>query len=155
MNERALHLQEAVDRFVELEKSAFAREERRAARNASYSSQQRQSSAIDMLDTEGWAVLTEYKQMLQPIWRAIMRLEGDALEGRNGAIWEVLSAFEYTLDIFHTLDARYKLDTNPTTQKLRTSLQLGIDKLDSYYQHLDDTPAYYAAVILRPQFKWG
>jgi len=97
--------------------------------------------------------LQEYKNILEPIWISTMKLEGDALKGRNGAIWEVLPVFEYILAGFHKLELRYKRTTK-TQSHFYTNLQLGIQKLDDYYKLLDDTPVYVAAVVLQPQLKW-
>jgi hypothetical protein len=47
-------------------------------------------------------------------WEATMRLEGEALEGRNGVLWEVLPMFEYILDCFYELVLGIKMTINST-----------------------------------------
>jgi hypothetical protein len=108
----------------------------------------------DALSNEDWHALTEYKIILEPLWEATMRLEGEALEGRNGALWEVLPMFEYILDCFYQLDFKYQDDEKSISQPFHASLQLGIQKADDYYKKTDESPAYLAAVILHPQYKW-
>jgi len=154
MIERAVHLRQAVDQFVD-EAESSSRTERRANKNRSGpASQKRPSIGDDGLDDEDWAVLVEYNNMLKPFWDATLKLEGDALDGRNGAIWEVLPIFEFLFDELFRLDRRYESSGDENLKMLHTSLQLGIDKLDEYYRLLDLAPVYLAAVILHPKFKW-
>ena len=82
-----------------------------------------------------------------------MRLEGEALEGRNGALWEALPMFEYILDCFYELDFKYQGDDQSNSQLFHASLQLGIQNADYYYKKADASPAFLAAVILHPQCK--
>ena len=37
---------------------------------------------------------------------------------------------------------------------LRHCVELGLQKLDQYHKHLDDTPVYLAALVLHPRYKW-
>ena len=154
MIERALQLKEAVERFIDQEIDDFERNARRSARGQIASASKRPSIVDDNLSSDDWFVLTEYKRILEPLWEATMMLEGDAIEGRNGAIWEVLPAYEFILQQFYDLDERYKQDPEENAWNFHTSLQLGIQKLDDYYRLLDETPAYLAAVVLHPQLKW-
>ena len=61
-----------------------------------------------------------------------MRLEGEALEGRNGALWGVLPMFEYILDFFYELDFKFQDDDQSNGQLFHASLQRGIQKADDY-----------------------
>ena len=155
MIERALQLKEAVERFIDQEIDDFESNERRSARSQVTSASKKRPSIInDNLSSDDWFVLTEYKRILEPIWEATMMLEGDAVNGRNGAIWEVLPVYEFILEQFYDLDEQYKKYPGENAQNFHTSLQLGIQKLDDYYWLLDETPAYLAAVVLHPQLKW-
>jgi hypothetical protein len=62
--------------------------------------------------------------------------------------------FEYILDCFYQLDFKYQDDEKSISQPFHASLQLGIQKADDYYKKTDESPAYLAAVILHPQYKW-
>jgi hypothetical protein len=62
--------------------------------------------------------------------------------------------YEFILDHFYQLDFKYENDKNKTSTLYHTSLQLGIQKADDYYKKTDESPAYLAAVILHPQYKW-
>jgi len=151
---RALDLRKAVDRFMELEEMDHVRSARRVARGQGEALEsQAVSFRQDILTADDWEILKTYRIMLEPIWDSTMKLEGDAVEGRNGAIWEVLPVFEYILDHFWNLSERFDL-SDETEERLKTSLELGIQKLDIYYKFLDDSPAYIAAVVLHPSFKW-
>ena len=63
----------------------------------------------------------------------------------------MLPTFEWLFSKFKCLFVQYKdhLDSH-----FRNCIQLGWDKLDEYYKHLDDTPVYLAALVLHPQYKW-
>ena len=154
MINRALHLKDAVDRFIDREASEHYQSTRIASRSQnSLPGTQQPSILDDTLTTEDWEILKHYQAILKPIWESTMKLEGDALQGRDGAMWEVLPVFEFMLEKFYSISAR--LDrSNEAEHLLYTSLELGIQKLDDYYKLLDDTPAYMAAVVLHPQFKW-
>ncbi|KAI9765792.1 MAG: hypothetical protein M1839_005303 [Geoglossum umbratile] len=64
----------------------------------------------DYLTAEDWALLVQYKEILLPLWEAIMRLQGVAVKGHNGALWEVLPMYQYILDHLYKFDAKYTTD---------------------------------------------
>ncbi|KAI9782808.1 MAG: hypothetical protein M1839_004559 [Geoglossum umbratile] len=84
-----------------------------------------------------------------------MRLQGVAVKGRNGALWEVLPMYQYILDHLYKFDAKYTTDEPTYYRPLCASIQLGIQKCDDYFTATDVTLAYLAAIILHPQMKWA
>ncbi|KAG9375608.1 hypothetical protein A1F94_013818 [Pyrenophora tritici-repentis] len=90
-----------------------------------------------------WAVIAEYQDCLEPLKYATKRLEGRSKDGKYGAIYEVIPVFEYVLS---KLEAR-------APDHLNVNLRAAWSKANDYYNKLDDSPAYYAAVCLHPYYK--
>lgn len=61
------------------------------------------------LTAHGWAVITEYIEILQPLKAATKRFEGRGKCGRFGAIYEVLPIFEYLLREFEQRSQLYNV----------------------------------------------
>ena len=62
--------------------------------------------------------------------------------------------YHYLLGHLYKLNAEYTANDSAYFELLRASVQLGIQKCDDYFKSTDDTPAYLAAVILHPYYKW-
>jgi hypothetical protein len=110
------------------------------------------------LTAADWAVITEYQDCLEPLKLATERLEGRGKAGKFGAIYEIIPVFEYILG---ALEARTRpferVDFNPTDapeDHLIINLRAAWAKANKYYEKLDDSPAYYAAVCLDPYYKY-
>ena len=88
--ERALHLQPAVNEFVEKEIDNWHVARRRRQKAL------RPSMFDDRLNTDDWEVLKGYHEILQPIKKSTNILQGQ-IGGRFGAIWQVLPQFEILL----------------------------------------------------------
>ncbi|KAI1560631.1 hypothetical protein A1F97_11252, partial [Pyrenophora tritici-repentis] len=105
-----------------------------------------------------WAVIAEYQDCLEPLKYATKRLEGRSKDGKYGAIYEVIPVFEYVLS---KLEARARpfehVDFNAHAEApedhLNVNLRAAWSKANDYYNKLDDSPAYYAAVCLHPYYK--
>ena len=89
-------------------------------------------------------------------------LQGSA-GGKFGAIWQVLPTFEKLLSHFESLRVQYPIaETIPSVDSsiltsqhhFATSINLGWQKLNEYYDKLDETPVYVAAVVLHPRMEW-
>ncbi|KAF7577972.1 Dimer-Tnp-hAT domain containing protein [Pyrenophora tritici-repentis] len=91
-----------------------------------------------------WAVIAEYQDCLEPLKYATKRLEGRSKDGKYGAIYEVIPVFEYVLS---------KLEAGRAQDHLNVNLRAAWSKANDYYNKLDDSPAYYAAVCLHPYYK--
>ncbi|KAI9770473.1 MAG: hypothetical protein M1839_003188 [Geoglossum umbratile] len=66
-----------------------------------------------------------------------MQLQGVAVKGHNGALWEVLPIYQYILDHLYKFDAKYTTDEPTYYRLLRASIQLGIQKCDDYFTATD------------------
>jgi len=91
--------------------------------------------------------------ILQPLDEVTKELQGRPGENqRNPApIADVLIAYEYLLHHLERVKEQYK--THPE-QHFRWSVELGWAKTNKYYELLDKSPAYIAAVVLHPRRKW-
>jgi hypothetical protein len=122
----------------------------------------------DALTTDDWLCLTEYRGILKPLHDATKALEGHA-GGRFGAIWLVLPTIEQLLNELEdkkrhclmTIETQVRasqLDTDAESDvfwsHLTAAVNRGWKKLDDYYNTLDATPVYVAAIVLHPAFKW-
>lgn len=111
--------------------------------------------AEDYLTADDWAELTEMKELLKPLKAATMVLEGNAVEGAKGALWEVLPQFEYCLNKLEGKKAQLQHQNRASVRHFRACVNLAWTVLDRYYRITDDSPAYRAAVILHPSLKWS
>jgi hypothetical protein len=89
---------------------------------------------------------------------ATERLEGRGKAGKFGAIYEVIPVMEYVLSSLETRTRPYSLiDFNVHAEApedhLAINLRAAWRKADGYYNKLDDSPVYYAAVCLHPYYK--
>lgn len=107
-----------------------------------------------------WHVINNYIEILAPLKEATKLLEARGSSGKHGAIWEVLPTFEWLLNLFEELKERVRHtttetypDQEPLEDHFETNINAGWQKLVKYYEKLDDTPVYYASVVLHPQHK--
>ncbi|KAI9655949.1 MAG: hypothetical protein M1829_000459 [Trizodia sp. TS-e1964] len=80
--------------------------------------------------------------------RVTKRLEGRAEAGECGSIWEGLPALETLLSHVELMKTEYA-----THKPLATSLNEAWFKLRDYYEKMDESPAYAAALMLYPRHK--
>ena len=68
-----------------------------------------------LLTAADWAVITEYQDCLNPLKLATERLEGRGKAGKFGAIYEIISVFEYVLSALEARTRPYEqVDFNYT-----------------------------------------
>ncbi|KAJ4390310.1 hypothetical protein N0V91_011421, partial [Didymella pomorum] len=110
---------------------------------------------LEGLTTADWAVITEYVEVLRPLKTATELLEGRGskqlrLNGRFGAIYEVIPAFEQLIAAFEDqLIMWEKVDfeqLGAPEDHMAINLRAAVAKLKLYYSKLSDSPAYYAAI---------
>ncbi|KAH0175620.1 hypothetical protein KCU67_g76, partial [Aureobasidium melanogenum] len=97
----------------------------------------------DLITSEDWRDMTEFKELLEPFKEATMRTQGRAHDGTYGALWEWLTELELLLTILEN-KREYLLDQPPSF--LRTSVNLAWSKLSTYYELSDETFAYRLAI---------
>jgi hypothetical protein len=110
------------------------------------------------LTAGGWAVVTEYIEVLRPLKEATKRLEARGKLGSFGAIYEVIPVFEYVLGAYEAILRTYDhIDFNAHPEAPEDHLAINLKaawlKATSYYSKLDLSPAYYSAVCLHPYYK--
>jgi hypothetical protein len=94
---------------------------------------------------------------------ATMQLQGQV--GRHGHIWEVLPIFQQLLEHLERVKDLYTIENeteasqaDPEAVELQQehhfkfNINLAWQKLNEYYERLDDTPVYTAALVLHPRY---
>jgi hypothetical protein len=114
----------------------------------------------NQLTENDWTVLGHFSDLLQHYENTLKQLEGDGqirerlrgFTGSYGNIWQVVQAYEYLL---HHLET-YKVmaDDFPDPTQFKIGVNMAWTKLDAYYNTLDETPVYYAALALHPAYRW-
>jgi hypothetical protein len=102
------------------------------------------------LSEEDWTELTLIVGLLEPFLEITKHLEGHAVEGHHGLIWEVLPCLEALLLHLEEAKAFYTEDVNPYLCGMINQAWL---KLSAYYQLTDESPVYATALALHPAFK--
>lgn len=98
----------------------------------------------DMLNGEDWTMLKHICDFLQPFSDVTKDTEG-----RQSTLEDVLSSMDFLLQ--HYEENLEKYMGNPF---MTASLDAGYTKLLKYFNKLDKTPVYTAAVVLDPSIKW-
>jgi hypothetical protein len=97
--------------------------------------------------------------ILKPLKTATKRLEGRGKSGSFGAIAGIIPIFEYLLTYYEQRVNAYEAvnynehDKSPEDH-IAINLRAAWQKADDYYSKLDDSPAYYAAAIIHPMYKY-
>jgi len=107
---RALYLRPALDELmmeVQLEHDAYVARCHQSRRLV-----KKQAPAIlaDRLDNGDWNIITLYHDILAPVKKATMELQGHAGRGRFGAIWQVIPVHEDLVAHFEQLRDRYPVN---------------------------------------------
>jgi hypothetical protein len=108
-----------------------------------------------------WIVAQLYHDVLTEIEDVLLVLEGDGqfrarkngFSEAYGTIRDVVFAYEHLLTRFEHWKAmamRY-----PDAEHFKININLAWKKLNEYYEKLDETPVYYAAVALHPAYRWA
>nr|CEG03782.1 unnamed protein product [Fusarium acuminatum CS5907] len=114
----------------------------------------------NQLTDKDWEVLYHLEAILTVFETVVKTLEGDGhirrrKQGWTGSydnIWDVVLGYELLLN---TLEEYKQLAADfPDPEHFRIGINLAWDKLDEYYQRLDETPIYYTAMALHPAFHW-
>ena len=148
---RALYLRTPIDEFVQEISDEYDNYVRRMTLKSQPIKRQRLSIIDDRLTADDWSTIASYREILQPLKEATLLLQGNA-GGKFGAIWQVLPTFEKLLQHFEDLRTQYPVSM--TEHHFSININLGWQKLNEYYDRMDDTPVYVAAIVLHPRMKW-
>ncbi|KAI1566127.1 hypothetical protein PtrEW13061_011860 [Pyrenophora tritici-repentis] len=156
--QRATQLQAAYNSYAEHHINRVTLDDRRAIQHNSKRPDAPSWMRSTGLTAADWAVITEYQDCLQPLKLATERLEGRGKAGNFGAIYEIIPVFEYVLSALEARVRPYEqVDFNYTDapeDHLHINLRAAWSKANDYYNKLDDSPVYYAAVCLHPYYKY-
>ena len=180
---RAVYLQPAIEAILDDELGAYDKQVRQAGLNSQRQQPKRPAILDDVLSAVDWSVISQYLEILKPLKTATKQLQGH-IGGKFGSIWQVLPVFEDLMLHFeeqaklHPIRASIRPDIhlppsgfsqNETIESQLTSqpdkkldlgdhfsinIDLAWSKLNQYYQKLDNSPVYVAAVVLHPCHKW-
>ena len=115
----------------------------------------------DKLEDNDWDIIEAFLKVLGAFDAISTRLQGNgepAGDGhiRSGAFWEYFQSFEFLLNHLEKLkmntDLVDGLDSKSVTM-VQSHINLGWEKLDSYYQKLCP-PVYASAIVLHPCYGW-
>ena len=106
----------------------------------------------DVLSFEDWAELREIASILGPFHTVTKRLEGNAVNGSHGSLWEVLPCMEYIFE--HLTKVRNDLISQEQPPFILQGVRLALAKLEEYWKMIDDTPVVIAAFVMNPTYKW-
>lgn len=104
----------------------------------------------DSISKDDWTILQIVHDLLKPFWKLTLRLQGQAINCKYGAIWEVLPAMEV---LMNHLEAASKTYTLRKAKYLHICINNAWMKLREYYQLLDASPVYAASLVLNPAIK--
>jgi hypothetical protein len=114
-----------------------------------------------------WDELKAFQNLLHPLMALTKRVEGNAEHGHHGSLWEVITGMQHLFDHFDEIKDTTDKDsviyrgqyTDPASQSRLNWLFLaadrGIQKLTTYWGYTEASPAYLAAVVFHPRFKWA
>ena len=129
----------------------------------------------DELSRNDWNILARARDILQPFFDLTLRLQGRASRATHGSIWEALSALDFLLNELKEKSKEYGAQSREAPIDKRSSRKKGVQKpannesenahiassidscwakLRKYYELMDQSPVYAAAVVLNPQHKW-
>jgi hypothetical protein len=116
--------------------------------------------AENQLNDRDWDVLQHLEAILTVFETMVRTLEGDGQlrvrrHGRSesyGNVWDVILGFEKLMGKLEDLK-QYAAEF-PDAEQFRIGINLAWEKLDKYYNLLDETPIYYTALALHPAYRW-
>jgi hypothetical protein len=98
----------------------------------------------DKLSDDDWDMLDKINHML-----SVLQQSSKALEGSFVSLYQALPAMDLILKHFE--EGRKQYQNNFIMAPL---YQSGWEKMKMYYKLSDSTPAYIAAIVLHPGYKW-
>lgn len=136
MLERALKLRNAIELFCA-----------QWERDADYDLSQ------DFLKRSDWEEIQRFVALLKPFKDATLELEGHAIHGNYGALWQALEMMDILDGLLQEEKAAVAADPRSYSNYYVAGLDAGYTKLMKYFDLTAKTPYYRAAICLVPSFK--
>ncbi|KAF6512765.1 hypothetical protein HZS61_007571 [Fusarium oxysporum f. sp. conglutinans] len=136
MLERALKLRNAIELFCA-----------QWERDADYDLSQ------DFLKRSDWEEIQRFVALLKPFKDATLELEGHAIHGNYGALWQALEMMDILDGLLQEEKAAVAADPGSYSNYYVAGLDAGYTKLMKYFDLTAKTPYYRAAICLVPSFK--
>ena len=158
--ERATKLQAPLNSFAQYQITKHEKETASLRSKGKKVPEPRRYIAVGGLNAYDWSIINEYMEILSPLKETTSLVEGRGKAGKHGAIWEVIPTFDWLLRVFKEKKDRVAeaiIEDYPNQEAMEDHFMINMNaawaKLNDYYLKLDDTPVYYAAVLLHPHFK--
>jgi hypothetical protein len=100
---------------------------------------------LDELSPDDWATLRKIQTFLEEIRETTKALESD-----TSTLGKMLPAVDSILERFE--QSKTEFEDDPIMAPMFNS---GWAKMEKYYTLTDESPAYIAALVLRPSYKWN
>lgn len=108
----------------------------------------------DMLNAKDWEELEHFKELLKPFEKATKRVEGNAITGSNGALWEVIPIMDYLFNILQKHADEITTTPHLFTDHYQHCMNHSFLKLQAYCTKIDDSRFYSAATAINPYMKF-
>jgi hypothetical protein len=141
---RALDLMEVI---IDL----LRQEEHRSSRRGDAGDSSSQEIKKHALSDADWKTFITYKQLLAPLAYVTLQLQGKPGNGLYNNISHVYPSLELILDHYE----KAQRDYDNRNEAVATAIGRAWLKANDYYEKLDDTLVYAAALILDPRLKLG
>jgi hypothetical protein len=115
----------------------------------------------NQLDDKNRKILQHFESILTVFKTVMKRLEGDGhirtrRSGKDksyGNVWNVILAYEALSGKLK--DLKQQMTDFPDFKHFKICINQAWKKLDKYYQLLDETFIYYAALVLHSDYRWN
>ena len=107
---------------------------------------------LDTLNGNDWNALIRIKAILKPFYSVTKHLEGNAVDGTHGALWEVVMGLECLVDALQQIQIELANDIG--THDLNICVGLAIGKLEEHLGKTNRSAVWLAALVLHPRYKW-
>ena len=107
----------------------------------------------DFLKRSDWKEVWRFVALLRPFKNATLELEGHAIHGNYGALWQVLEMMDILDSLLQEERAAVTVDPGFYSDYYLIGLKARYAKLMKYFDLTAKTPYYRAAICLVPIFK--
>ena len=111
----------------------------------------------DSLTAEDWDILVQYEKLLKPCSVATMDLQGQPGDGKSCGLANVQQDIECITEELTAAYERYKHAPATSIEgqwHFSAQIKLALNKAQEYYNKIDESPAYLAAIVLHPKYNW-
>ncbi len=108
--------------------------------------------SLDILIEADYEKLAILKDLLDPLYRLSMQLQGNNKTGTHGAAWESLVGINIIKE--HLKRAKTEYVRSRNSGFLLTTINTSLNLAKKYFKLISEPPVYFAALLLKPTQKW-